>query len=110
MNVRLGRSGLIAAVALVAVATACSGSGSDKAGGESEGEPVVLTLATHDPLYAYGMFAAAVERLSGGSIRIQIANWWRDGEADYERGIIGDLRDGRAPMAMVGVRVWDTLG
>ena len=36
MNVRLGRSGLIAAVALVAFATACSGSGSDKAGGEVE--------------------------------------------------------------------------
>ena len=104
------RSALLAAAALVAVVAACGGSGGDKAGGNAAGKPIVLTLASHDPLYAYGTFAAAVERLSGGSIRIQIRGNWRDGEVDYERGIIRDVRDGKVQLAIVGVRVWDTMG
>jgi TRAP-type transport system periplasmic protein len=101
-------SGVVAA-ALVALATACGGSGGDKAGG-APGEPIVLTLAAHDPLYAHGTFAATVERLSRGAIRIEFRNDWRNGEADYERGTIGDVRKGRVQLAIVGVRVWDTIG
>ena len=74
------------------------------------GEPLVLTLAAHDRLYAHGTFAAAVERLSHGSIRIEFRNDWRDSEADYERGTIEDVRNGRVQLAIVGVRVWDTMG
>jgi TRAP-type C4-dicarboxylate transport system substrate-binding protein len=104
------RSALLAAAALVAVAAACDGTSGDKAGGKAEGTPIVLTLATHDRLYAYGTFAAAVERLSGGSMQLQIRNNWRDRDADYERGIIRDVRDGKVRLAIVGVRVWDTVG
>ena len=103
-------SALLAAAALVAVAAACGGQGGDKAGGNAAGKPVVLTLASHDPLYAYGTFAAAVGRLSGGSIRIQIHDNWRSAEVDYERGIIRDVRAGKVRLAIVGVRVWDTMG
>jgi TRAP-type transport system periplasmic protein len=101
---------VLATAALVAVAAGCGGSGGDKAGGGSSGKPVVLTLASHDRLYAYDTYAAAVERLSGGSIRIRIRDNWRDGEADYERGIVRDVRSGKVRLAIVGVRVWDTMG
>ena len=70
----------------------------------------MLALATHDDDYAYGTFAAAVGRLSGGSMRIRVANSWRETDADYERGIVTDVRSGRVPLGIVGVRVWDTLG
>ena len=98
------------AVALTATATACGGSGGDKAGGEVEGEPIALTLATHDRLYAHESFAEAVRRLSGGSVRIDVRNNWRDLESDYERGIVRDVRAGRVNLGIVGVRVWDTIG
>jgi TRAP-type C4-dicarboxylate transport system substrate-binding protein len=96
--------------ALAVVTAACGGSGADKAGGKAPGKAVLLTLAAHDDLYAHGSFAAAVERLSGGSIRVEFRGNWRDGEADYERGLIGDVREGKADLGIVGVRVWDTLG
>jgi TRAP-type C4-dicarboxylate transport system substrate-binding protein len=74
----------------------------------------VLTLAAHDDDEAYGTFAAAVKRLSGGSMRVRIASNWRvtgtRSERDFERGIVGDVRSGKVPLGIVGVRVWDTLG
>ena len=101
------------AAALVFVAAACGGS-FDKAGAVRPSPPVVLTLAAHDDDTAAGTFAAAVDRLSGGSLRIRIAGNWRASgtrrEIDFERGMIGDVRSGRVPLGIVGVRVWDTLG
>jgi hypothetical protein len=61
-------------------------------------------------MYAYATFAAAVRRLSGGSLRIVVVNGWRDHQVDYEQGTIGDVRAGRTQLAIVGVRVWDRLG
>jgi TRAP-type C4-dicarboxylate transport system substrate-binding protein len=100
----------LVAVVLVAAATACGGAGVDKAGGPAATKPVVLTLAAHDDDYAFGSFAAAVERISGGSMRINVVNSWRNYEVDYERGIVDDVRTGRVQLGIVGVRVWDTLG
>jgi len=74
----------------------------------------VLTLAAHDDDYAYGSFATAVNRLSGGSLRIRIAGNWRasstPSEIDYERGIVRDVRAGKVQLGIVGARVWDKLG
>jgi TRAP-type C4-dicarboxylate transport system substrate-binding protein len=92
------------ALALTAVTSA------RKAGGSAVRKPVILELASHDDLYAYGTFAAAVRRLSGGWLRIVTVNGWRDHEVDYERGIVGDVRAGKAQLGIVGVRVWDRLG
>jgi TRAP-type C4-dicarboxylate transport system substrate-binding protein len=91
-------------------ATACSGSDADKAGGTRARAPVVLTLAAHDELYAQATFAAAVERLSGGSMRIRIVEDPRDEQSDYERGIVRGVRSGKAQLGLVGARVWDTMG
>jgi TRAP-type C4-dicarboxylate transport system substrate-binding protein len=101
---------LFIAVVLVTAAAGCAGSHSDKAGGSASPKPVVLALATHDDDYAYGTFAAAVERVSNGSMRIRVVNNWRDSDADYEKAIVSDVRAGKVPLGIVGVRVWDTLG
>ena len=101
------------AVAVAVWAAGCGGGRVDKVGSPVE-KPLVLTLAAHDDDEAYGTFAAAVDRLSGGSLRIRIAENWRvtgtRRELDYERGIVADIRRGTVPLGIVGVRVWDTLG
>ena len=111
---RRSAAALSATVALAAAASGCGGSDLDKAGGSDEAKPRVLTLATHDDDYAYASFAAAVTRLSGGSLRIRVANNWRStgdrAEIEAERGIVADVRSGTVPLGIVGVRVWDLLG
>jgi C4-dicarboxylate-binding protein DctP len=86
----------------------------DKAGGSHPTKPLVLELATHDEDYAFASFAAAVAKLSGGSMRIRIAMNWRSTgdrkEIEYERGIVADVASGKVPLGIVGVRVWDTIG
>src|SRR5262249_36469459 len=98
---------LFATVVLGVAAAGCRGSHVDKAGGSAPAKPLVLTLATHDDDYAYGTFAAAVARLSGGSMRIRIAMGWRNtgdrAEIDYERGVVADVRSGKVPLGIVGV-------
>jgi TRAP-type C4-dicarboxylate transport system substrate-binding protein len=104
------RAVALAAAALVVCATACSGSHADKAGRARAGAPVVLTLAAQSDLYAQGTFASAVERLSGGSVRIRIVPDRQKPQADYERGIVRDVRSGKTDLGIVGARVWDTIG
>ena len=102
----------LVAVAIVAAATACGGSSADKAGGASPGEPLVLTLESEDdpPLTGAPEFADAVARLSRGSMRIRLVKAGRGTEIDFERGIVEDVRGGKAQLGIVGVRVWDTMG
>ena len=110
------RAVLFLAVALGAAA--CAGGGGDKAGGGPEpvaqaparpvGKPVTLTLVTVDSLWAEE-FAAAVSRLSGGSIRIR-TRFGGSAIIDYERTLVGHVRAGRADLASVGARAWDRMG
>jgi TRAP-type C4-dicarboxylate transport system substrate-binding protein len=105
---------LATALALAAATAACAGSGGDKAGGREEtaarpvGKPVTLTLVTPDGLWDT-TFDDAVERLSGGSMRIEIRV---DGGAliDSERRTVENVRAGRDELGSVGARVWDTMG
>jgi TRAP-type C4-dicarboxylate transport system substrate-binding protein len=100
----------LAAAVFAAAASACGGSAGDKAGGRGADDPVVLTLATHDETYGHTSFVRAVERLSGGSLRIELLANRRALEPDFERGIVEDVRIGKAQLGIVGVGVWDTLG
>ena len=107
-----GAVAALAAVALVAAATACS-SGSDKAGGGSkDGPPLVLTLESEDDPSLTGApeFAAAVERVSHGAIRIRFVYAGRGTEAQFEKGVVEDVRDGKAQLGIGDARVWDTIG
>jgi TRAP-type C4-dicarboxylate transport system substrate-binding protein len=103
---------LAAAGAIAVVASACGGGGEDKAGGAPgrEAKPLVLTLEQGDPDYGGAQFAAAVANRSGGSIRVDVDSEWHESRVDFERGIVDDVRAGRADLGVVGVRIWDTLG
>src|SRR5438093_4389090 len=97
------------ALAAALAATGCAGSGANKAGGmrHSSPKPLVLTLSTGDALFA-PEYAAAVERLSGGAIRIEIAVGGN--EPAYEAKIVDNVRKGNAQLGAVGARVWDAFG
>jgi TRAP-type C4-dicarboxylate transport system substrate-binding protein len=102
-------------LALLAVAGATAGCGasssSDKAGGESKGKPLVLTMANgNGDTLELEPFAAAVARLSGGTLRIAFKNGWRRGTASYETNTIADVRSGRVDLAWVGSRAFDNVG
>jgi len=91
---------------------ACSGSGSDKAGGEDKAEPRVLTMANPNPDRApqLASWAEEVSRLSGGTLAIEFKDSWRIGEPRYEAGTLEDLAAGKVDMAWVGARAFDTVG
>ena len=108
---RITRWAAVGALAALALAVAaCSGSSSDKAGGAEEQEPVVLTFAsfTDDIQPQLRVFAEEVVRRSDGTLRIEFKPAWRPGDPDAERGTIEDVKAGKADMAWVGARVFDT--
>jgi TRAP-type C4-dicarboxylate transport system substrate-binding protein len=102
---------LVAALAVALAASACAGSGGDKAGGTRTKQPVVLTLANHEDVPEDIQFwIEEVQRRSGGSLRIQVTNRWRDQEADYDKATIADVQAGKVQLAKVAARAYDTVG
>jgi TRAP-type C4-dicarboxylate transport system substrate-binding protein len=102
---------LLAAVAVALAASACTGSGVDKAGGTRTEPPVVLTLADHEQAPDQVQFwIDEVQRRSGGSLRIQVTNNWRDQEFDYDKATIADVQAGKVQLAKVAARAYDTVG
>jgi TRAP-type C4-dicarboxylate transport system substrate-binding protein len=97
-------------VALLAAATACGGSAADKAGGSGSEKPLVLTIEQRDPRYSGEQFADAVAERSGGSLRVVVVPERQPTRVDFEQAMIDDVRAGRVDLAVVPVRVWDTLG
>ena len=103
-----GRTVLWAALAVLVAGSAACGSGTDKAGGrnvpaavvEPVGKPVTLTLDAVDELWA-SEYAAAVRRLSGGTIVIDV-RYGGNGLVDYERMLVQQVRRGKADLASVG--------
>jgi TRAP-type C4-dicarboxylate transport system substrate-binding protein len=91
---------------------ACSGSSSDKAGGEDKAEPSVLTMANPNPDRAPQLesWAKEVSRLSGGTLAIEFKDAWRIGEPRYEAGTLEDVSAGKVDLAWVGARAFDTVG
>jgi TRAP-type C4-dicarboxylate transport system substrate-binding protein len=102
---------LIATLVVAFIASACSGSGADKAGGTRAKPPVVLTLADHEqgPEQVQS-WIEEVQRRAGGSLRIQVTNHWRDQEAAYDKATIADVQGGRVQLAKVNARAYDTVG
>jgi hypothetical protein len=106
---------LILAVTLAVVAGACSvggDAGDDKAGGT--GPPVQLRLANtgadiaQTPAVKY--FVERVDELSGGEVRIKVADQWAQFAADAEQQVVHDVAAGEVDLGWVGSRVFDTLG
>jgi TRAP-type C4-dicarboxylate transport system substrate-binding protein len=107
---RRGLCFLLVALLLPVGLAACFGGGG-KAGGQGATHALVLTMANHEggeqDLVEY---VRAVERLSGGSMRIELRSNWRQKEIDYDRGTLADVRTGKVDLAKIGLRSFDTLG
>jgi TRAP-type C4-dicarboxylate transport system substrate-binding protein len=102
---------LLAAVVVALAASACSGSGVDKAGGTRTTQPVVLTLADHEDSSGDVQFwIEEVQRRSAGSLRIQVTNQWRDQELAYDKATIADVQAGKVQLAKIAARAYDTVG
>jgi TRAP-type C4-dicarboxylate transport system substrate-binding protein len=98
------------AAAIFLMGTACSGG--NKIGGTTEKHVKVLRLVSFNgaldrPLQLY---ADAVARKSRGSLRVDVSIGYRKGDAQAERDTIDDVRAGRAQLASVGARAWETVG
>ena len=110
------------AIALLGTAVAIAGCGvwtssgggpasSDKAGGTQNVEPVVLTMIyANDRSQELDAFAAAVARLSDGTLRVAFHIDWRRGSRLYENAMVRDVQSGRLDLAVVGTRAWKSLG
>jgi TRAP-type C4-dicarboxylate transport system substrate-binding protein len=101
---------LAAALAMVLAASGCLGGDSDRVGGEPTAETRVLTML--DPFsnrQVLTEFAAEVERLSDGALRIRIVEAGHEGP-EFEAATIREMRRGRADLAFAGSRAWDEFG
>src|SRR5262249_10939793 len=103
---------LACSVGIAAAAAGCGGrSAENKAGSLSQTKPVELTLANHEgDSQNVGEWAEAVKRLSHGSLRIRVSNDWRQGESNYEKATLADVRRGDVPLATVMSRAFDEAG
>ena len=95
--------------------TSSRGLGTDRARQQGRRQvrrwPVALTLASHDyNAIEASEFASAVERLSGGSIQIDVKYGVRFYDVDYEQGTIVDVQNAVYDLALVGARAWDAAG
>jgi TRAP-type C4-dicarboxylate transport system substrate-binding protein len=97
------------AIVLVVLAAGCAGAGANKAGGHEHPAAKVLTLTlfTGDSAFT-PEYAAAVDRLSSGAIRIDLEV--AGNQPAYEAKTVEAVRAGRAQLGAVGARVWDTFG
>jgi TRAP-type C4-dicarboxylate transport system substrate-binding protein len=72
---------------------------------------LVLTLASGSSGSGeLQVFADEVASRSDGAVRIKFKNEWRNGQRNFEVGLIGDVRAGKADLGVVGSRAWDAVG
>ena len=96
---------------LAAIAAGCGGSPGDKSGAAARENATVLELANGDNGGRdTGEFIAAVKRLSQGKLVIRERADAHQGDVDYERAIVADVRAGRVALGKVGARAWDLAG
>jgi TRAP-type C4-dicarboxylate transport system substrate-binding protein len=55
-------------------------------------------------------FADEVRQLSHGALVVRVKSEWRRGQVDFERGLIADVRAGKAELGWTGSRAFDRLG
>ncbi len=108
---RLAARCMVATAALAVAACSGGSAGEDKAGGS---EPVVLRLANTNgdlsftPAVEY--FVNNLEELSGGDVRIEVADEWGGYASDAEQQVVRAVSAGEVDLGWVGTRVFDTLG
>ena len=99
-------------VFLAGCATKASTGGDDKAGGSAD--PVVLRLANTsfslDRHPALQYFVDRVKEVSGGALRIDVAEGWGNNAADSEQQVVRDVAAGTIQLGSVGTHAFDTVG
>src|SRR3954453_20450587 len=83
----------------------CGGAGTVPAGGDRAAKAVGLTFAEGDG--GLPGFAAAVQRLSPGTIQVRFSRQGLKLPPDFEARIIADVRAGKADIGWVGSRAFD---
>jgi TRAP-type C4-dicarboxylate transport system substrate-binding protein len=107
--VKLGAA--IAALTAALAVGACGGGVRQRAGGKPTGRTTVLRLANaNGGIGDLQLFIDQVAKLSGGRLRIEAVNGWRKGQTEYEKGLIQDVRAGKADLGWVGSRVLASVG
>jgi TRAP-type transport system periplasmic protein len=109
-----GKKFALTVVALAIAAAACSSADgtTDKVGGS--GEPISLMMANPygdlGQVPAVEYFVDRVGELSGGDIRITVADEYGGFDAGAEQQIVRDVSTGVVDLGWVGTRVFDTMG
>jgi TRAP-type C4-dicarboxylate transport system substrate-binding protein len=95
-------------VVLALLVVGCSGG--TKVGGSAR-HVTVLTIANHDGEGRdLGDYISAVNRLSGGSLRLRLDGNWRPVDVDYDRRTLADVRAGKVDLAKIRAGAFDTFG
>jgi TRAP-type C4-dicarboxylate transport system substrate-binding protein len=98
-------------IVLATAALAGCGGGTDRTGKPTQGKVTVLTLANANfQPQDVQPFADAARELSGGHLRIRFLNDWRRGQPAAEKGLIEDVRAGKADLGWTGARAFDWVG
>lgn len=98
-----------AALSLCLAAAGCA-STVNKAGGTPAPDTVVLTMLNPGGGNELGPFIAAVDRLSGGTLRIDLESRWHAGQLTAEADVVREVRAGTAPLGLAPVRTWNGVG
>lgn len=74
--------------------------------------PVVLTMVMVNPGPGPELqpFVAAVDRLSGGALRIKLQNQWHAGQRAGEADLVRHVQAGGAQLGLAPVRPWNGVG
>src|SRR5438093_638497 len=102
----------IGASLVAALVVGCRATSATKAG-KTTG-PVVLRMAngssdlSYEPAVAY--FVERVGEVSHGGLRVDAVSGWGKYQPNLEQQIVRDVASGKADLAWVGTRIFDTLG
>jgi TRAP-type C4-dicarboxylate transport system substrate-binding protein len=101
----------LCAVAVLGALAAGCGTAANKATGGREVAPTVLSLANWETGDEdVGEWVRAVERLSHGTLKIDVRGGWRRTEVNSDAATVADVRAGRVDLAHIPARGWDKLG
>jgi TRAP-type C4-dicarboxylate transport system substrate-binding protein len=106
------RNLVILLIGVIAVLAGCAVQGEpvvNKEGGAPQGK-IRLTLAMGEGQSEAATFAKAVERISDGTIAVDVTDSWAKPDPNYETILIKDVAAGKAQLGMVGIRAFDTVG
>jgi TRAP-type transport system periplasmic protein len=81
----------------------------DRAGNEPAAETVTLTAVNPLGGDEFQPYLRAVEKLSGGTVRIDVEEEWHVGDLDNEKDAVEQARQGTVDLAFVPVRAWSGL-